>query len=258
MRISFIGAGRVATHLAQVLVKQHEIVDICARQQIHAETLARQIDARAVDQYIELNAEIDILILAVPDQMIAQVANDIGQIMPNVLVVHTSGSTDIAVLNEFLARAGVFYPLQTFSLERKIDWTNTPLFIEATQQDDRVTLQHIAEQLSQCVYTYTSKQRLSLHLAAVFACNFSNACYDMAKQIVDAQQVDFSLLAPLMLETAKKATEHDPKNVQTGPAARGDMNILHLHTQMLKQQQHLDLVDLYQDLSAYILQGQKH
>ena len=257
MRISLIGAGRVATHLAKTLLKQHDIVDICARQQIHAETLAVQVGARAVDQYIELNADIDLLIIAVPDQMIAQVANDIGQIMPDVFVVHTSGSTDLAVLTEFLPRAGVFYPLQTFSLEREIDWSNTPLFIEAVQPYDLATLQRLAEALSQRVYAYTSAQRLSLHLAAVFACNFTNACYDMAKQVVDAQQVDFSLLAPLILETAKKATEHDPKSVQTGPAARGDDNILQMHEKMLKQGGKVHLVQIYHQLSHYIMQRQK-
>lgn len=257
MRISLIGAGRVATHLAKVFMQQHDIIDICARQQIHAETLAVQVGARAVDQYIELNADIDLLIIAVPDQMIAQVANDIGQIMPNVLVVHTSGSTDLAVLTEFLPRAGVFYPLQTFSLEREIDWSSTPLFIEATTVQDFSTLQSLAEALSQRIYAYTSAQRLSLHLAAVFGCNFSNACYDMAKQVVDAQQVDFSLLAPLMLETAKKAIEHPPQTVQTGPAARGDENILQMHEKMLKQDGQTHLVQIYHQLSHYIMQRQK-
>ncbi|TMN94246.1 DUF2520 domain-containing protein, partial [Pseudoalteromonas sp. S407] len=83
---------------------------------------------------------------------------------------------------------GVFYPLQTFSLERKIDWSNTPLFVEATENTDLQRLHILAESLSQRVYSYSSVQRLSLHLAAVFACNFSNYCYDMAKQVVDAEQ----------------------------------------------------------------------
>lgn len=94
--------------------------------------------------------------------------------------------------------------MQTFSLERDVDWQATPLFVEATNKDDLVILSDLANSLSKRVYQYTSKQRLTLHLAAVFACNFSNYCFDMAKQVVDAEQVDFGLLYPLILETAKK------------------------------------------------------
>ncbi|OTL05278.1 F420-dependent NADP oxidoreductase, partial [Acinetobacter baumannii] len=96
-------------------------------------------------------------------------------------------------------------------------------------------------------------QRLTLHLAAVFACNFSNYCFDMAKQVVDAEQVDFSLLYPLILETAKKATENDPKQMQTGPAMRGDQNILAMHQSLLAQANRDDLKKVYQLLSDGIV-----
>lgn len=105
--------------------------------------------------------------------------------------------------------------MQTFSFEREVDWSETPLFIEASTDEGLKHLEVIANSLSNKVYHYNSEQRLSLHLAAVFACNFTNYCYDAAKQIVDQQQVDFSLLYPLILETARKATLHDPVLVQT-------------------------------------------
>lgn len=111
----------------------------------------------------------------------------------------------------------------------------------------------LANELSQRVYEYTSAQRLSLHLAAVYACNFANYCYDMAKQVVDAQQVDFSLLYPLILETAQKATAADPKAMQTGPAMRGDKNIIAMHAEMLEQSQRQDLKAVYALLSEQIL-----
>ncbi|PIL59990.1 F420-dependent NADP oxidoreductase, partial [Acinetobacter baumannii] len=110
-----------------------------------------------------------------------------------------------------------------------------------------------ANSLSKRVYQYTSKQRLTLHLAAVFACNFSNYCFDMAKQVVDAEQVDFGLLYPLILETAKKATENDPKQMQTGPAMRGDQNILAMHQSLLAQANRDDLKQVYQLLSDGIV-----
>jgi predicted short-subunit dehydrogenase-like oxidoreductase (DUF2520 family) len=250
-----MGAGRVAHHLAHVLSQHHQIVQIYSRTLAPAQTLATQVKATAITNITELNPEIDLVIIAVSDQAIASVISNVHQQLPNVLIVHTSGSTDIEVLAQIHARAGVFYPLQTFSLERQINWSDTPIFVEAKSEDDLVLLEELANQLSTRVYSYTSAQRLSLHLAAVFACNFSNYCYDMAKQIVDAQHVDFSLLYPLILETANKALHNDPKQMQTGPAMRGDQNILKMHEQMLQKAQREDLKNIYQLMSQQILQS---
>lgn len=255
MRISFMGAGRVAHHLAHVLSQHHQIVQIYSRTLATAQTLATQVKATATMNIEELSPEIDLVIIAVSDQAIASVIANVHQQLPNVLIVHTSGSTDIEILAQIHARAGVFYPLQTFSLERQINWSDTPIFVEAKSEDDLVLLAELANQLSTRVYSYTSAQRLSLHLAAVFACNFSNYCYDMAKQIVDAQHVDFSLLYPLILETANKALHNDPKQMQTGPAMRGDQNILKMHEQMLQKAQREDLKNIYQLMSQQILQS---
>ena len=142
---------------------------------------------------------------------------------------------------------------ETISLERDVDWSATPLFVEAVTDADQAILVDLANSLSKRVYQYTSKQRLTLHLAAVFACNFSNYCFDMAKQVVDKEQVDFSLLYPLIIETAKKATENDPKQMQTGPAMRGDHNILKMHQDLLAQAERDDLKQVYQLLSDGIV-----
>ena len=255
MRISFMGAGRVAHHLAHVLSQHHKIVQIYSRTLATAQTLAAQVKATATMNIEELNPDIDLVIIAVSDQAIASIISNVYQQLPHVLIVHTSGSTDIEVLAQIHARAGVFYPLQTFSLDRDIPWLDTPIFVEAKSEDDLVLLAELANQLSTRVYLYTSAQRLSLHLAAVFACNFSNYCYDMAKQIVDAQHVDFSLLYPLILETANKVLNNDPKQMQTGPAMRGDQNILKMHEQMLQKAQREDLKNIYQLMSQQILQS---
>lgn len=255
MRISFMGAGRVAHHLAHVLSQHHQIVQIYSRTLATAQTLATQVNATATMNIAELNPEIDLVIIAVSDQAIASVISNVHQQLPKVLIVHTSGSTDIEVLAQIHARAGVFYPLQTFSLDRDIPWLDTPIFVEAKSEDDLVLLAELANQLSTRVYSYTSAQRLSLHLAAVFACNFTNYCYDMAKQIVDSQHVDFSLLYPLILETANKVLNNDPKQMQTGPAMRGDQNILKMHEQMLQKAQREDLKNIYHLMSQQILQS---
>ena len=255
MRISFIGAGRVAHHLAHALSQHHQIVQIYSRSFESAHTLAVQVGATATVNISEINPEIDLVIIAVSDQAIASVIVEVHQHLADVLIVHTSGSTDIEVLAKVHARAGVFYPLQTFSWDREIPWSDTPLFVEAKSEDDLFLLTQLANQLSRRVYQYSSAQRLSLHLAAVFACNFSNYCYDMAKQIVDAQQVDFSLLYPLILETAHKVTQNEPKRMQTGPAMRGDENILNMHQQMLEDAHREDLKNVYKLMSQQILQS---
>ena len=257
MRISLIGAGRVATHLARVLFKQgHEIVQVYSRDVNHAEALASQLSADAVSEIAQLNPDIDLAIIAVSDQAISQVIEQLSNGLKDVLIVHTSGSTNLSLLTQYHSRSGVFYPMQTFSLERDVDWANTPLFIEAVQTQDLKVLNTLAQSLSSRVYQYDSEQRLSLHLAAVFACNFSNYCYDIAKQVVDTKQVDFSLLYPLILETAKKATAHDPRQVQTGPAMRGDQNILNMHQQMLVDSGREDLQQCYQMMSEQISKRQ--
>lgn len=254
MRITIIGAGRVAYHLAHVLSVQHEIVQIYSRTLEKAQQLADQFQAQAIEKPEQLDNRVDLVIIAVSDQSIAMVIEQIHPYLPNNLIVHTSGSTHLDVLKQIHTRAGVFYPLQTFSLEREINWENTPLFIEAHDREDQNILQNLANSLSGRVYSYSSEQRLSLHLAAVFACNFSNYCYDMAKQVVDAQQVDFGLLYPLILETANKATQNDPRQMQTGPAMRGDQNILNMHQSMLEQSQRSDLAEVYALMSQQILQ----
>lgn len=253
MRITLIGAGRVATHLAKVLQLQHQIVQIYSRDLQHAQTLADQVNSQAITEVEQLDPQTDLVIIAVSDQAISSVIQAITQYLPDNLIVHTSGSTDLAVLEQKHPRAGVLYPLQTFSFERAVNWSETPLFVEAVQAQDLTLLTDLANSLSQRVYQYSSTQRLTLHLAAVFACNFSNYCYDMAKQVVDAEQVDFSLLYPLILETANKATTNNPKEMQTGPAMRGDQNILNMHRQLLVDSNRTDLQDIYRLMSESIL-----
>ncbi len=211
MKISLLGSGRVAFHLAKALLAQgHHIAQVYARDFEKTQKFSKQIKSKACRSLHEFQPS-DLIILAVSDSAIAELAKQVHEIFPETLMVHTSGSTDIQVISNIHEKAGVFYPLQTFSLERDVDWQATPLFVEATNKDDLVILSDLANSLSKRVYQYTSKQRLTLHLAAVFACNFSNYCFDMAKQVVDAEQVNFSLLYPLILETAKKL----PKMIQS-------------------------------------------
>ena len=252
MRITLIGAGRVATHLALALKSQHQIVQVYSRNLQHAQRVADKVHTQAINQVEQLNSQTDLVIIAVSDQAIEPIIQSIKVYLPQCLIVHTSGSTALSIIEHHHKRAGVFYPLQTFSFEREVNWSETPLFVEASQQQDVELLTTLANSLSNNVYQYSSKQRQTLHLAAVFACNFSNYCYDMAQQIVDAEQVDFSLLYPLILETAEKATHNNPQQMQTGPAMRGDQNILNLHTQLLAAFNRADLAQVYALMSEGI------
>jgi predicted short-subunit dehydrogenase-like oxidoreductase (DUF2520 family) len=252
MRITLIGAGRVATQLAKALHTQHQIVQVYSRNLQHAQRVADKVHTQAIDQVEQLNSQTDLVIIAVSDQAIEPIIQSIKVYLPQCLIVHTSGSTALSIIEHHHKRAGVFYPLQTFSFEREVNWSETPLFVEASQQQDVELLTTLANSLSNNVYQYSSKQRQTLHLAAVFACNFSNYCYDMAKQVVDAEQVDFSLLYPLILETAEKATHNNPQQMQTGPAMRGDQNILNLHTQLLAAFNRADLAQVYALMSEGI------
>ena len=252
MRITLIGAGRVATQLALALHTQHQIVQVYSRNLQHAQRVADKVHTQAINQVEQLNSQTDLVIIAVSDQAIEPIIQSIKVYLPQCLIVHTSGSTALSIIEHHHKRAGVFYPLQTFSFECEVNWSETPLFVEASQQQDVELLTTLANSLSNNVYQYSSKQRQTLHLAAVFACNFSNYCFDMAQQIVDAEQVDFSLLYPLMLETVDKATHNEPKQMQTGPAMRGDQNILNLHTQLLAAFNRADLAQVYALMSEGI------
>mgnify|MGYP001355654096 CR=1 FL=1 len=233
LKISLIGSGRVATQLATAFYAAHvQIQQVLSRNIHHAARLAQQVNAIAIDDVTQL-ALVDILIIAVSDAEIIHVAEQLRQLNYQGCVVHTSGSTDITSLADKNLRAGVFYPLQTFSFEHQVNWSNVPIFLEAVQPQDIQVLEYLAQLLTAKIYHYSSQQRLALHLAAVFACNFSNYCYDIAQQILQSQHVDTGLLQPLIMETASKLEFFSAVHNQTGPAKRHDHNILTLHQQML-------------------------
>lgn len=250
-KVSIIGSGRVATHLVDVLKAHVQIHQIYSRTFSHAQHLAHKVQAQAIDTLAHLNA-VDVLLVAVSDTEIETVAHQLSQFNYQGLVAHTSGSTHINVLTAAGLNAGVLYPLQTFSFEHAVDWPNTPIFIEAVADSTQSILVDLATSISDRVYAYNSEQRLSLHLAAVFACNFTNHCYDVAQQILEQRQVDFKLLMPLILSTAHKLEHTSAYQNQTGPARRQDQNILNMHQNMLVDQpqwQHI-----YQLMSESILQ----
>ena len=149
------------------------------------------------------------------------------------LMVHTAGSIPMNVWEGHVWHYGVFYPMQTFSKQREVDFKEIPFFIEASSTEDAAFLKAIASTLSNRVYDADSEQRKSLHLAAVFTCNFTNHMYALAAELLKKYNLPFDVMLPLIDETARKVHELEPKAAQTGPAIRYDENVIGNHLRML-------------------------
>jgi predicted short-subunit dehydrogenase-like oxidoreductase (DUF2520 family) len=250
MRITIIGSGNVATHLAAAFKNAgHRIVQVYSRDMQNAALLAYHVKAEAIDNLSQIDAETDIFIIAVKDDAIGLVAE---QLAPHQkLMVHTSGATDLYTLLAFSDNVGVFYPLQTFSKSKEVNFRTVPLCIEAADQGIAKQLKELAQTISNSVCDIDSPQRKTLHLAAVFACNFPNYLYNIAQQILIQHDLNFDLLRPLILETAEKVQNNLPVAVQTGPAVRNDETTMNNHLQLL--QGNPDLQQLYTLLSQGII-----
>jgi predicted short-subunit dehydrogenase-like oxidoreductase (DUF2520 family) len=244
MLISFVGAGNVAWHLSQALEQAgHSILEVYSRDIRNARQLSKQLyDTQPVAALNFAESKAELIVLAVADDALAPVIAQL--VLPeNCLVVHTSGTKSLQQLQQLIdahsdvpAQTGVFYPLQTFSKQVKIDFAEIPICIEATHQTTANVLVELAHQISNTVYLVDSEERKKLHLAAVFACNFSNHLLAIAKRILDAEDLEFGLLKPLINETVRKALEaSDPATVQTGPARRNDRQTMHQHLEYLEQ-----------------------
>ena len=250
MRITLIGSGNVATHLAAAFKNAgHNIVQVYSRDMQNAALLAYHVKADAIDDLQNINPQTDLFVIAVKDDAIGPIAQQLAKYQQP--IVHTSGATDLYTLLAFADNVGVFYPLQTFSKTKEVNFWNVPVCIEAKDDTLAKTLQELAQSISNKVYFIDSAQRKTLHLAAVFACNFPNYLYNIAQQLLAKQDIDFELLRPLILETAEKVQQDLPANVQTGPAVRNDEITLRDHLQLLNDEPQLQ--QLYNFLSQGII-----
>jgi len=250
--IVLIGAGNVATQLGKALQKQEKnIVQVLSRTLDSAEKLARQISSTAISNPDHLTRDADLYILSVPDDEIQNVLASIN--FHDSLLVHTSGSVGMDVLNKVSSNFGVFYPLQTFSKTRDVDFSDIPICIEACDEKVCLLLTNLATEISADVRKINSAQRQTIHLAAIFASNFTNHMYTLADEILEKENISFDILKPLIRETAKKIEYKTPKDSQTGPAIRGDMKVIEKHIQDL-QSEPRKLV-LYKIISKLIMDG---
>lgn len=248
--VSFIGSGNVATRLAQILAANRVCIkQIYSRTMANAETLARLVQAQPIDDLHRMDFSADLIIISISDDaypnLVAQLPHS------NTLLAHTAGAIPMQVLQPASSRIGVFYPLQTLNKLKEVDFAQVPFCIEANNPADEDQLLALASLFSANVQVVNSAQREQLHVASVFACNFSNLMYAIAEDLTQQHNINFSLLKPLIKETAMKIDRLSPAKSQTGPASRGDHHTIAHHLELLngnsKYQQ------IYALLSDYII-----
>ena len=235
-KIAVVGKGNVGTHLFKAFSNT-------------CNTLL--IDSRTLDN---LDWDSDLVLIAVSDDAIKEVAKALSQKLRgfNGIIAHTAGSVGMCVLKEYFPRYGVFYPLQTFSKHKsEMAYHDIPVFLEGSDSKVLEILKDYASHVSENIYEVDSMQRMKIHIASVFACNFANSLYDIASEILNDQEVPFSLLLPLIHETVDKLSYLPPKESQTGPAVRNDTNVIKKHLDALSSTP--EFKDIYNILSTYII-----
>jgi len=254
MRICLIGAGNLATQLGMALEeKGHQIVQVWSRTQKSATALASKLNCPYTTDLSFIFSESDLYIIAVSDIAIASVLSNRN--WDDTMVVHTAGSTPMSILAPFCKNFGVFYPFQTFTISKRVDFSQVPVCIEANSPLNLDFLKELALSLSQNIKLFDSGQRQQIHLAAVFACNFVNHFYAVGEELLREKGIDFDILKPLILETASKVVDQSPVNTQTGPAVRNDKTVMDKHLALLEHQP--DLQKLYEQISQRIIQTHK-
>ena len=250
IRVSIIGSGNVAQHLIVAFSKTTdiELVQVFTRKD---EALAHLINPDKI--YTDFNDIIaaDLFIVAITDDAIAEVSAAIP--FSNELVVHTSGSVSIEAIDN-KNRPGVFYPLQTFSKSKEVDFKTIPICIETKNEKDFEILEKVAKSISNTVYKINSEQRKALHIAAVFVCNFVNHLYQIGNDICIENDLPFDILKPLIQETANKILTLSPNQAQTGPAKRKDIQTIDAHQSFLSDE---NQKEIYKMLTKSIIDNGK-
>jgi len=249
--IVFIGAGNLATNLAKALYRNRfRIAQVYSRTAESAKLLAQMVEADYTTELSRVTTDAQLYIVSLKDAAFVDLLPQMVGDKKKALWVHTAGSIPMNVWKGYAERYGVFYPLQTFSKQCEVDFNDIPVFIESNSEEDGRFLKGIASILSERVYEVDSERRKSLHLAAVFTCNFVNHMYALAAVLLRKYQLPFDVLLPLIDETARKVHALEPLAAQTGPAVRYDKNVIGEHLRMLADEP--EMQTLYRLLSENI------
>ncbi|MDN5397052.1 MAG: DUF2520 domain-containing protein [Chryseobacterium sp.] len=231
MQIVIIGSGNVAYHMAKAFSLENiPLTQIFGRNAVELEKISEELKVPYSTEHLE---EADLYIICVSDNSVENVSKMITK--KDCLVAHTSGSLPKEVLSGPYRKSS-FYPLQTFSKSKELEYKKIPFFIETENEKDQQLLFDLASQISDNVMESSHEKRKYIHLTAVFACNFVNHLFARAKEVSDSQEIPFDYFLPLIDETVKKIHEIEPKSAQTGPAVRNDVRVLELHEQLLKDE----------------------
>lgn len=250
MKLQIIGAGNLATNLAlSARDCGHEIVGVVSRTAAHALELARLADCPWSTSVDAISDEVEICVIAVSDDALPHVISTLPR-REGTLFVHTAGSQPMSIFDGRERMCGVWYPMQSFSKQRRVNFKNISCFLEANTPEASERLRQFAYSLSDNLYQLPTPQRQMLHLAAVFASNFSNHCYTLASQLAQQAGVPFSALLPLIDETTAKVHQLSPLDAQTGPARRGDREGVAREGRLLQGQP--DLMAIYALLNRSI------
>jgi predicted short-subunit dehydrogenase-like oxidoreductase (DUF2520 family) len=254
MKVVIVGAGNVATHIALAFrAAKIEPLQIWSKQYQNAVILAKQVDANAIENLSEVDQNADFCIIAVKDDAIASIVGELACFKG--IIVHTSGAVKLDVFRGASENYGVLYPLQTFSKNKTVDFNAIPICIEANNLQTLKRIAELAKKLSSHLIEVNSEKRKILHLAAIFACNFTNHLYALSAELLHTNDLSFDFLRPLILETASKVQQALPLEVQTGPAIRNDEQTLKKHRELLANNP--QLLNIYKTLSDSIKKTQK-
>jgi len=252
--ISFAGAGKVASALCKEFYKSGYLIDlVVSESEKSCHLLAESCNASWSTELVYPDST-DVLIVSVPDQKIKSVLNTL-KCRPDAIVVHTGGSTGLDIFPEHIERAGIFYPLQTFTMEREVSFKNLPFLLESADDDILQTLKLAAESLGGTVHYVDSEHRKMIHLAAVFICNFTNYMLTRGEEVAIKAGYSLELFKPLLAETITKALETGPGNSQTGPASRNDISTIEKHLELLSFSP--ELKRLYDEVTQSIISYNK-
>lgn len=252
-KVAILGTGNVAWHLAPALEEAgHTVTEVYGRDLSKVQQVTKRLYTTEAKTDLDFSdSEAEIFILAVSDQAISELADEV--ILPeDSILVHTSGAVSLDILGYSSASyTGIFYPLQTFSKDREINFEDVPFLLESEDGTTLQKLKKLAKSLSPMQYVLKSKDRMALHIAAVFASNFSNHMLRLAEEIMARKGLDYEMLKPLIIETISKSLELGAKKAQTGPAIRSDFNTLDAHYQFLNYNE--QVAEIYRLISQDII-----
>ncbi|PSL46815.1 putative short-subunit dehydrogenase-like oxidoreductase (DUF2520 family) [Chitinophaga niastensis] len=253
MDIVIVGTGNVAHCFGHLLkLHGHQVIQVVSRDKAHAQELGEMLNSPYTDDLLDINMEGDIYLLAVSDTAIPELNDQLR--LGKRIVVHTAGAVPIEAIARISVNTGVLYPLQSIRKEIKT-YPPIPVMMEASNDEVLRRLQSLAQSIASRVEVTNSPQRLRYHLTAVLCNNFTNHLIAQAKAYCEKEQLDFTLLQPIIKETFDRLEKYPPEMVQTGPALRMDEATMSLHRSLLAGDEYLQLV--YQVMSDSIYQFHK-